>query len=126
MAAGRWFDRRAGIVQLWGLWVEPPTRRLGLGRALVDAVAGWASSRGAGLLRLGVADRAEHAAMFYERPGFVSTGETKALRPDGAVTAFFLAKPLEGRHPGVSVLGHDAAARDTAWTARVGPRGGNS
>ena len=95
MAAGRWFDRHARVAQLWGLWVAPTQRGRGIGRALVDAVGTWASSQGAGLLRLGVTDRAEQTALFYEHLGFERTGETKALPPDGAVTAFFLAKAIQ-------------------------------
>jgi GNAT superfamily N-acetyltransferase len=94
MAASRWFDRPAGIAQLWGMWVEPPARGLGLGRRLVEEIAGWAAARGALWLRLGVIDRAAEVAAFYERLGFEHTGETRSLPPDGAATAFFLAKDL--------------------------------
>ncbi len=94
MAGARWFDRAAGVAQLWGMWVEPSARGTGLGRVLVNEIAGWAVERGALRLRLGVIDRAAAAAAFYERLGFARTGETKALPPDGATSAFFLAKEL--------------------------------
>jgi GNAT superfamily N-acetyltransferase len=94
MAASRWFDQDAGIAQLWGLWVEPDSRGRRVGGALVDAIVRWASDRGAATLRLGVTDRAADTALFYARLGFSRTGETKPLPPDGAVTAFFLAKSL--------------------------------
>jgi ribosomal protein S18 acetylase RimI-like enzyme len=94
MAGSFWFDEGAGVAQLWGMWVEPAARRQGLGRRLVDEVAGWAAERGALRLRLGVVDRAAEVAAFYERLGFTRTGETKSLPPDGAATAFFLAKKL--------------------------------
>jgi GNAT superfamily N-acetyltransferase len=101
MAASRWFDRPAGIAQLWGMWVEPEARGRGLGRILVDAVASWASEQGAVMLRLGVTEPAAEVAHFYEHLGFRRTGETKLLPPDGAVRAFFLARPLwrEPIHP---------------------------
>jgi GNAT superfamily N-acetyltransferase len=94
MAGARWFDRPARVAQLWGVWVEPSMRGNGLGRRLVDEIAGWATERGALRLRLGVIDRAAAVAVFYERLGFAPTGETRALPPDGAATAFFLAREL--------------------------------
>jgi GNAT superfamily N-acetyltransferase len=94
MAASRWFDRSAGVAQLWGMWVEPEARGRGLGRTLMVRIAGWASEQGAVVLRLGVTDPAAEVAGFYEHLGFKRTGETKLLPPDGAVRAFFLARPL--------------------------------
>jgi GNAT superfamily N-acetyltransferase len=94
MAGSRWFDQSAGIVQLWGMWVEPAARGRGLGRMLVSTVATWAARRGAVALRLGVIDPAVEVASFYEHLGFKRTGETKLLPPGGAVRAFFLAKSL--------------------------------
>jgi GNAT superfamily N-acetyltransferase len=94
MGAARWFDQRAAIAQLWGMWVEPAARGRGLGRALVDGIASWASERGAVLLRLGVTEPARDVATFYEHLGFHRTGETKVLPPDGRLRAFFLARQL--------------------------------
>ena len=94
MAAGRWFDRDQGIAHLWGMWVDPAVRRRGLGERLVAEVHGWAASRGARVLRLGVIEGAAGAVEFYERLGFVRTGESKPLLRDETVTAFFLARPV--------------------------------
>lgn len=91
MAGSFWLDRRAGVAQLWGMWVEPAARGHGLGRRLVEEVERWAADRGAVRLRLGVVDRAAEVAAFYERLGFTRTGETKLL---GSATAFFLVKNL--------------------------------
>jgi GNAT superfamily N-acetyltransferase len=103
MAAAFWFDQPAGVAQLWGLWVEPAARGQGLGRQLVDEVSAWAGARGAVRVRLGVVDRAPEAAAFYKRLGFAPTGETKALPPDGSVTALFYARDVgvqKGASPG--------------------------
>ena len=66
---------------LFGMWVAPEARGLGLGGALVDRVIGWA--RGAGFVRvlLDVADQNAAAIALYESRGFVPTGETDHLLP---------------------------------------------
>ena len=92
MAAGRWFERERGIVQLWGMWVEPARRGERIGERLVGSVRGWAAARGARFMRLGVMD-ASPAIAFYERLGFVLTGETKPLTRDPAVLAVYMARP---------------------------------
>ncbi len=94
MAAGRWFDRDQKIAHLWGMWVDPELRRHGLGQRLVDEVNHWAASRGARSLRLGTIEGAGGATEFYERLGFVPTGESKPLVRDETLTAFFLARPV--------------------------------
>ncbi len=92
MAAGRWFDRERGIVQLWGMWVEPGRRSERIGERLVVSVRGWATTHGAHFMRLGVID-ASPAIPFYERLGFVLTGETKPLMRDPSVLAVYMARP---------------------------------
>ncbi len=94
MGAGRWFDRERGIAQLWGMWVDPAARRLGLGERLVTQVRGWAAARGARFLRLGVATRPGDPTPFYERLGFVRTGETRMMRTDPTRPAHFLVRPV--------------------------------
>lgn len=54
MAAGRWFERERGIVQLWGTWVEPGRRGERIGERLVGSVRRWATTHGARFVRLGV------------------------------------------------------------------------
>ena len=94
MAAGRWYDRDRGIAQLWGMWVDPSARGLGLGERLVLDVRGWAARRGARFLRLGVATRAGDATPFYERLGFVRTGERATMRRDPTRPAHYLVRPV--------------------------------
>lgn len=92
MAAGRWYARERGIVQLWGMWVEPDRRGEGIGERLVAAVRGWAADNRAHFLRLGVID-GSRAIAFYERLGFVLTGETKPLIRDPTVLAVYMGRP---------------------------------
>jgi GNAT superfamily N-acetyltransferase len=94
MGAGRWHDRERGVAQLWGMWVDPAARRLGLGERLVADVRGWAAAQGARFLRLGVATRPGDATPFYERLGFVRTGETRMMRTDPTRPAHFLVRPV--------------------------------
>ena len=94
MGAGRWHDRERGIAQLWGMWVDPTARGLGVGARLVADVRGWAAARGARFLRLGVATRPGDPTPFYERLGFVPTGETRMMRTDPTRPAHFLVRPV--------------------------------
>ena len=93
MAGGRWLDRERGIVQLWGMWVDPRSRGHELGRRLADAVRGWARLAGARRLRLGVIDGL-CLQDFYERLGFELTGETMRLPRDESQLAVFLGRPV--------------------------------
>jgi GNAT superfamily N-acetyltransferase len=93
MSAGRWFDHELAVVALWGMWVDPRSRRAGLGRRLVDAVHDWARDQGAAWLRVGVIDGLR-LQDFYERLGFELTGETKPLPRDESQLAVFLARPV--------------------------------
>jgi GNAT superfamily N-acetyltransferase len=94
MAAGRWHDRKAGIAHLWGMWVDPELRRRGVGERLVDAVRGWVSAHGGCSLRLGVITGDGDATPFYERLGFVRTGEVAPLRRDPARLVHYLIGPV--------------------------------
>jgi GNAT superfamily N-acetyltransferase len=93
MAAGRWFDRDRGVAQLWGMWIHPAWRDQGLGRRLVAGIRGWATGHGGRFVRLGVIGEEAACTSFYERMGFVRTGETRPLPRDPALTAVFLARP---------------------------------
>jgi ribosomal protein S18 acetylase RimI-like enzyme len=63
------------LVELISMWVSPLGRGRGVGRTLVDEVAGWARRVGADLLRLDVVEGNAAALSFYERTGFRYTGE---------------------------------------------------
>jgi GNAT superfamily N-acetyltransferase len=94
MAAGRWHDRERGIAHLWGMWVEPAARRLHVGDRLVSEVRGWAADQGARFLRLGVITGPGDPTPFYERLGFVRSGEVGQLRRDPARSVHYLVRPV--------------------------------
>ncbi len=86
MATGGDHERRPGTSWLFGMYVTARARGTGAADALVDAVAQWARERGADTLYLHVTELVPRARAFYERVGFVPTGEVEALRRDASVT----------------------------------------
>jgi ribosomal protein S18 acetylase RimI-like enzyme len=94
MAAGRWYDRARGIAHLWGMWVDPAARGRRAGERLVADVRAWAAGHGATFLRLGVITAEDDATPFYERLGFVRTGELGTLRRDPTRPVHYLARPV--------------------------------
>jgi ribosomal protein S18 acetylase RimI-like enzyme len=82
-AAG--FAESAGEWHLVAMWVEPAHRGTPAAAELVEAVCRSARADGAGAVRLWVADGNPRARRFYERLGFVPTGERQPLPSDPAV-----------------------------------------
>ena len=60
-------------------WVDPRQGRKGLGRWLVEEAVKWARERGCDHMRLWVDEENMAAAGFYERLGFLATGERQAV-----------------------------------------------
>lgn len=81
MAGGFFVDEARDVAMLWGMWVDPEARGGGVGHALVEAVAAWARSCGAHVLRLAVTDceASSPAAGLYRKLGFEDTGEREPL-----------------------------------------------
>ena len=80
VAMGGGFVPGDGWCHLFGMWVDPAWRRLGLSRGVLDLLLAWASERRLPV-SLEVAVGNEVARAVYERSGFVATGETRPLRP---------------------------------------------
>jgi GNAT superfamily N-acetyltransferase/predicted RNA-binding protein with PIN domain len=72
---------RTDAAGLYGVWVAPWVRGLGVGDVLLEATIEEARRRGAGRLALDVGDRNLPAIRLYERFGFVPTGRTTTLPP---------------------------------------------
>ena len=70
--------------ELYGMWVAPAARRAGAGRALVDAIAAWARSRGATRLVLNVTQGNTAAEQLYERAGLRFTDDAPVPLREGS------------------------------------------
>jgi GNAT superfamily N-acetyltransferase len=77
--------KRRHVAVVWGMYVTPPARGKGRGRALLDAAIAQARRwPGVDQVELGVADTAETARRLYERLGFRAWGrEPRALHWQG-------------------------------------------
>ncbi len=69
-------DRKAG---LFGMWVAPEARGLGIGSKLVRAVIRWAADSGFERLALDVGDGNTAAIALYAKHGFEPTGRVGTL-----------------------------------------------
>jgi ribosomal protein S18 acetylase RimI-like enzyme len=84
--AGYWPQEGAKVSHkagLWGMYLRPAARGLGLGERLIEAIASHASGR-VEQLTLSVAEGNEAAYRLYRKMGFSEYGrEMKALKQDG-------------------------------------------
>jgi GNAT superfamily N-acetyltransferase len=94
MATGLVDERDAPDASLVGMFVDPDARGRGIGRALVEAVAGWARSGGAPRLYLWVTSTNDAALGLYIRCNFRSTGKAKPLDHTPALTELEMVRPL--------------------------------
>lgn len=69
-------------VQLVSMWVAPEARGRGLGRALTEAVLGWAGDIGVHEVQLWVMTGNDPALALYESVGFETDGTYQALPSD--------------------------------------------
>lgn len=78
MGAG--FQGAEGWLRIVAMWMDPLSRGQGVGGFVLKELVGWAGKH---RLRthLDVATGNSAARRFYERYGFVATGETRRLRP---------------------------------------------
>jgi GNAT superfamily N-acetyltransferase len=83
------FEPRPCAAELVSMWVRPPARGHGIGRALVETVLQWARTEGHDLVHLWVTETNHPARRLYERCGFARTGEKQPLpsRPECAEIA---------------------------------------
>jgi len=83
-----------GTANLVSMWVRPPARGLGVGKALIEAAAAWAKARGFAALFLWVTEANTSARRLYEQCGFTPTGERQPLPSDPALTEIGMSRTL--------------------------------
>src|SRR5437867_3095831 len=66
IALGVRWEEEPEVVHLYAMWVDPSSRRRGVGRALVEAVAAWARDLGIGRIVLRVTEGNAAAVALYE------------------------------------------------------------
>jgi ribosomal protein S18 acetylase RimI-like enzyme len=81
---------------LYAMWVQPAARRLGLGRALLNAAIAWAETKGLSEIGLSVTDGNDAARQLYSEAGFVETGAREPLRPGSQLQARVMILHLHG------------------------------
>jgi GNAT superfamily N-acetyltransferase len=108
LAGGYPEEEHPEAVHLVSMWVDPAERQGGLGRALVDAVVGWARDRGALMVNLWVTDGNGPAIALYRSCGFQPTGQHQPLPSNTSLreekyrldlTSRRSARPARGRAP---------------------------
>jgi GNAT superfamily N-acetyltransferase len=82
------------IGHLYAMWVEPQSRRTGVGRALVEAVIDWARAAGLRTIQLLVTASNHEAVAFYRRCGFVDTGNREPLREGSVLVTMRMRREL--------------------------------
>ena len=84
-----------GDCSLFGMWVDPGFRQVGVGRALVDAVVAQARTAGRRRVVLHVVADNTAALRLYEREGFVATGQSVPYPHDDQLTEVEMGLVLE-------------------------------
>lgn len=79
---------------VFGMWVAPEARGLGVGRSLLEAVEDWARETGYDHIGLGVTTTNEAAIRLYQRAGYVDLGDRFPLRDDTDLAIEIMGKPL--------------------------------
>ena len=94
MAAGGRNDDHPDTHWLYGMYVSPSRRGSGLAPQLVEAVGEWARDEGATALHLHVGSTVARARAFYEKVGFVLTGDAKVMERDPSMHVLEMVKNL--------------------------------
>lgn len=85
LAWGKLSSTEAGTVDLFQMWVDPKSRGLGAGRALLNGVLAWAKDLGVHRVRLGITTADTPAMHLYKTAGFLPVGSLEPLRKGSAL-----------------------------------------
>jgi GNAT superfamily N-acetyltransferase len=95
MASGGFNDQYPNTHWLYGMYVSPGARGTGLAHLLVERIAQWAQGDGATNLYLHVAEPVARARAFYQREGFVESGDMITMHRDPSVRLLTMVKRLD-------------------------------
>jgi ribosomal protein S18 acetylase RimI-like enzyme len=102
---------KSGEHHLWGMWVAPEHRRLGVGAALLDALFAWGETvRPRRPILLEVNPEEEAAVRLYLRHGFFFTGATAPLGHHGDALTREMRRPVRGGGGSATSSGPDGSA----------------
>ena len=95
LATGAIFGDGPPTAHLFAMWVAPPSRGAGLGRALVEAVLEWARARDATRVVLRITEGNALAQRLYESAGFVvDEDDREPLREGSSVVTLGMRRAL--------------------------------
>jgi GNAT superfamily N-acetyltransferase len=94
VASGGTNELHPGTRWLYGMYVSPSSRATGVAHRLLVTVETWAQQEGAESLYLHVAAPMLRARAFYEREGFVATGEVHVMDRDPTIELATMVKHL--------------------------------
>jgi len=94
IVVGVGWRRDRQLAHMYAMWVDPSARRQGAGRALVEAVTGWARDLAFRRMELRVADGNPGALALYRGCGFIDTGEREPLREGSQTRVMLMSRPL--------------------------------
>ncbi|MCI4339244.1 MAG: GNAT family N-acetyltransferase [Thermoplasmata archaeon] len=88
------------VTHIYGMWVEPGHRNLGLGGKLLDAILAWVeTSHPSSEVRLGVVPSSDSAVRLYRSRGFVPSGKVEPLPHTPGVVWHEMALLRKGSNP---------------------------
>ncbi len=94
MASGGFNDQHPDTYWLYGMYVTPAARGSEVAPRLMEAVSAWAKGEGASDLYLHVTTSVERARAFYQKMGFVATGERFSMERDRTLQLITMRRSL--------------------------------
>jgi len=109
---------------LWALAVDPQCRQPGVGRALVEALAGWFRDRGRAFMDLSVMHDNEQAIALYKKLGFRQV-PVYCVKTKNAINEALYVGPREdeGLNPYAQIISDEAYRRGIAVEVIDAPAG---
>jgi GNAT superfamily N-acetyltransferase len=95
MAGAHTGDEEPFVRHVYGMWVAPEARLIGVGTRLVEEIIQWATEAATQELQLWVVDGNQPARRLFERTGFVPTGHAQPSPSNPSLTQTLMRLPLD-------------------------------